>query len=145
MFNWQILKRPLDTETSFATQHHEAKAQSRDKTSRGQTQTIATQRALKSISFIMVWNTLSLRCFFENIKMLTALWPQACFVKTSKSSKVNRQNRRRRMTKSNKYVNATAARITFWKMGFGGLIRLGVCAWYMDVKDDPKNKMLKNP
>jgi len=78
---------------------------------------------------------------YKNIKILTALGPQACFVKKWKCSKANGQNRRRRTTKNKEFWTPRPPQSFFAK--------LDLVTWYgaqpaVDTRMQTKIRKKKN-
>ena len=91
MLHQRILKQPLDTKCPFATQHHEAKAPSRDKKDRRRSHRIHTQKWCKIIGFLLVLSTFTISMLFCKHRILNATGATSTFCENHK----NRENKYR--------------------------------------------------
>ena len=86
MLHQRFLKQPLDTKSSFATQHHEAKAPSRDKKDRRRSHKIHTQKRCKIIGFLLVLNTFTISMLFREHQILNGAGATSTFCEITKKS-----------------------------------------------------------
>ena len=93
-------KQLLDTKISVATQHHEAKAPSRDKKERRRSDTKSTRKSCRIIGFPLVSHTSTISMLFCKQRILNATGATRTFCK-------NRKNR------EDKYRSFLWSRATF--------------------------------
>ena len=78
-------KRLLDTKISAATQHHEAKAPSRDKKERRRSDTKSTRKSCRIIGFPLVLHTSTISMLFCKQRILNATGATRTFCKNRKN------------------------------------------------------------
>ena len=117
MLHQRFLKQPQDTKCSFATQHHEAKAPSRDKKDRRRSHKMHTQKWCKIIGFLLVLSTFTISMLFCKHGILNATGATSTFCE-------NRKNRESNKNRSFLWTTAQLRKNIERHVGHGNILKV---------------------